>query len=64
MTARRNAFGRQVDSFERDVTLDLDGSGAAGGSAGGAFPAVFIRAPWVADAGSPSVSPISARTPG
>ena len=23
MTARRNAFGRQVDSFERDVTLRL-----------------------------------------
>jgi len=24
MTARRNAFGRQVDSFERDVTLRLE----------------------------------------
>jgi 5'-phosphate synthase pdxT subunit len=34
---RRNGFGRQVDSFETD--LDVDGVG------GGAFPAVFIRAP-------------------
>ncbi len=39
MTVRRNAFGRQVDSFEAPVELD--------GVAGGAFPAVFIRAPWV-----------------
>jgi 5'-phosphate synthase pdxT subunit len=34
---RRNAFGRQVDSFETDLVLE--------GVAGGAFPAVFIRAP-------------------
>ena len=46
MTARRNAFGRQVDSFEREVTLDLDGSGA-----GAPFHAVFIRAPLVDRAG-------------
>ena len=39
MTVRRNAFGRQVDSFEAQVELDhIDG---------GAFHAVFIRAPWV-----------------
>ncbi len=43
MTVRRNAFGRQVDSFERQVTLDV-GSGEP-------FPAVFIRAPWVEQAG-------------
>ena len=36
MTVRRNAFGRQVDSFEADVDFD-----------GGPFPAIFIRAPWV-----------------
>src|SRR5580658_6613965 len=42
MTARRNAFGRQVDSFEREITLDLDGTGT-----GAPFHAVFIRAPWV-----------------
>jgi 5'-phosphate synthase pdxT subunit len=40
MTVRRNAFGRQVDSFERQVTLD-----------GEPFHAVFIRAPWVERAG-------------
>src|SRR5215470_3793391 len=37
MTVRRNAFGRQVDSFERDVELK--------GLAGHPFRAVFIRAP-------------------
>jgi pyridoxal 5'-phosphate synthase pdxT subunit len=37
ITVRRNAFGRQVDSFESDV--DLDGTGT--------IHAVFIRAPWV-----------------
>lgn len=38
MTVRRNAFGRQVDSFEGDLDfVGLDGS----------IHAVFIRAPWV-----------------
>jgi 5'-phosphate synthase pdxT subunit len=41
MTVRRNAFGRQLDSFESD--LDLGGS---------PFHAVFIRAPWVEKVGS------------
>ncbi len=39
MTVRRNAFGRQVESFEAPVELS--------GIEGGAFHAVFIRAPWV-----------------
>jgi len=39
VTVRRNAFGRQVDSFEGDVDLD--------GVPGGPLHAVFIRAPWV-----------------
>ena len=39
MTVRRNAFGRQVDSFEEILSLD--------GVPGGPFHAVFIRAPWV-----------------
>jgi len=43
MTVRRNAFGRQVDSFERQVTLDAGPREP--------FPAVFIRAPWVEQAG-------------
>lgn len=38
MTVRRNAFGRQVDSFEEDIEFrGLDGPAHA----------VFIRAPWV-----------------
>ncbi|MBV9160219.1 MAG: pyridoxal 5'-phosphate synthase glutaminase subunit PdxT [Pseudonocardiales bacterium] len=41
---RRNAFGRQVDSFE----ADLDFVGVSGGP----VRAVFIRAPWVEQAGS------------
>ncbi|MEO3820799.1 pyridoxal 5'-phosphate synthase glutaminase subunit PdxT [Plantactinospora sp. B24E8] len=39
MTVRRNAFGRQVDSFEAPVEL--------AGVPGPSFHAVFIRAPWV-----------------
>lgn len=41
MTVRRNAFGRQVDSFESD--LDFLGT---------SLHAVFIRAPWVEEVGS------------
>jgi pyridoxal 5'-phosphate synthase pdxT subunit len=54
MTARRNAFGRQVDSFERSVALRLAGEA---GDSGEPFHAVFIRAPWVEQAG-PGVSVI------
>nr|WP_308163271.1 pyridoxal 5'-phosphate synthase glutaminase subunit PdxT [Nocardia alni] len=43
MTVRRNAFGRQVDSFETD--LDFAGLQDA------PVRAVFIRAPWVERAG-------------
>jgi pyridoxal 5'-phosphate synthase pdxT subunit len=43
MTVRRNAFGRQVDSFERDLDVT--------GLAGGPYRAVFIRAPWVEEVG-------------
>jgi len=39
MTVRRNAFGRQADSFESDIEL--------AGAGGPPFRAVFIRAPWV-----------------
>jgi 5'-phosphate synthase pdxT subunit len=45
VTVRRNAFGRQVDSFESVVEL----TGAALG--GPPVPAVFIRAPWVEETG-------------
>ena len=40
---RRNAFGRQVRSFEADIDVD--------GIEGGPMHAVFIRAPWVAEHG-------------
>ena len=43
VTVRRNAFGRQADSFESEMTFD--------GVAGGPLHAVFIRAPWVEEAG-------------
>jgi 5'-phosphate synthase pdxT subunit len=43
MTVRRNAFGRQVDSFEGDIDFrGLDGP----------VRAVFIRAPWVERVGA------------
>ncbi|GAA1009514.1 pyridoxal 5'-phosphate synthase subunit PdxT [Acrocarpospora pleiomorpha] len=42
MVVRRNAFGRQVDSFEAD--LDFAGRGP--------LRAVFIRAPWVESVGA------------
>ena len=41
--ARRNAFGRQVRSFEADLEFP--------GLDGGPVHAVFIRAPWIADHG-------------
>ena len=40
VTTRRNAFGRQVASFETDLTID-----------GEPVRAVFIRAPWIEEAG-------------
>ena len=43
MTVRRNAFGRQVDSFEVDLHVK--------GLDDGPLRAVFIRAPWVEQAG-------------
>jgi 5'-phosphate synthase pdxT subunit len=42
-TCRRNAFGRQIRSFEADLRIP--------GIAGPPVRAVFIRAPWVTDAG-------------
>jgi len=50
MTVRRNAFGRQVDSFEADIAL-AGIAGPPGGPERGLFRAVFIRAPWVEQTG-------------
>jgi 5'-phosphate synthase pdxT subunit len=44
ITVRRNAFGRQVDSFESDIAFN-DGSADL-------IRAVFIRAPWVEKVGA------------
>jgi 5'-phosphate synthase pdxT subunit len=41
MTVRRNAFGRQVDSFESSLTFGTH-----------SLHAVFIRAPWVEEVGA------------
>ncbi|WP_427385389.1 pyridoxal 5'-phosphate synthase glutaminase subunit PdxT [Janibacter sp. G56] len=43
VTVRRNAFGRQVDSFEADLAVPVLGEPP--------LHAVFIRAPWVEDHG-------------
>lgn len=42
LVVERNAFGRQVSSFEAE--LQIEGEDRP-------FPGVFIRAPWVGDAG-------------
>jgi pyridoxal 5'-phosphate synthase pdxT subunit len=46
MAARRNAFGRQVASFEEELELPLDSE-----SEPTRVRAVFIRAPWVEEHG-------------
>jgi 5'-phosphate synthase pdxT subunit len=43
MTVRRNAFGRQTDSFEAELRISGVGDKP--------FRAVFIRAPWVEEVG-------------
>jgi len=43
IVAERNAFGRQVHSFESDLVFP--------GVEGGPVRAVFIRAPWISEAG-------------
>ncbi len=43
VTAQRNAFGRQLHSFEADLELE--------GIDGAPVHAVFIRAPWIAELG-------------
>jgi 5'-phosphate synthase pdxT subunit len=44
ITSRRNAFGRQVDSFESDLDFK--------GLTGPKFRAIFIRAPWIEEFGA------------
>lgn len=44
VVARRNAFGRQVDSFEMDLAIK--------GISSPKFRAIFIRAPWIESVGT------------
>lgn len=53
MTVRRNAFGRQVDSFETQLEIPQLGTRD--------FPGVFIRAPWVEAVGD-DVEPLATLT--
>ncbi|RJP26966.1 MAG: pyridoxal 5'-phosphate synthase glutaminase subunit PdxT [Actinobacteria bacterium] len=46
ITARRNAFGRQVDSFETDLVIEDIAEKPR------TFRAVFIRAPWIDEVGN------------
>ncbi len=55
MRVRRNAFGRQIDSFEEMLAVD--------GIAGGPHRAVFIRAPVFEELG-PAVRPLARRPDG
>ena len=59
---RRNAFGRQVDSFEADLSIPVLGKAP--------FHAIFIRAPWIEKIGDgveilaqlPDGTPVAARS--
>jgi 5'-phosphate synthase pdxT subunit len=44
IVVRRNAFGRQLDSFETELTISALGEKS--------FPAIFIRAPFIESTGS------------
>jgi 5'-phosphate synthase pdxT subunit len=54
IVVRRNAFGRQVDSFEEDLDVP--------GLEGPPLHAVFIRAPWVEEVG-PGVEALATVNP-
>jgi 5'-phosphate synthase pdxT subunit len=47
MTVRRNAFGRQTESFEEPISFSFGDHGQSDGI--GELHGVFIRAPWVED---------------
>ena len=47
VTVRRNAFGRQVDSFEADLDVPVLGEQSFGDAQDRPFHAVFIRAPLI-----------------
>jgi 5'-phosphate synthase pdxT subunit len=52
VVVRRNAFGRQVDSFETDLDfVGISDPPASSGRRGGPVRTAFIRAPWIEEAG-------------
>lgn len=51
VTVQRNAFGRQVDSFEADLAVPALEAVCDAGQQGQYFHAVFIRAPLIASVG-------------
>ena len=56
ITVRRNAFGRQVDSFEQELIIpEIDSK---------PFNAIFIRAPWIEKLGADVKSLAEIKSPG
>lgn len=56
ITVRRNAFGRQVDSFEQELIIpEIDTK---------PFNAIFIRAPWIEKLGADVKSLAEIKSPG
>jgi 5'-phosphate synthase pdxT subunit len=52
VVVRRNAFGRQVDSFETDLDfVGISDPSTSSGRRGGPVRTAFIRAPWIEEAG-------------
>lgn len=52
ITVKRNAFGRQVDSFETDLLIPALDAVSTAEERGKPFRAIFIRAPYIQRAGS------------
>ncbi len=51
VSVKRNAFGRQVQSFEQDLDIPELDKGKNGGQPRGPFHAIFIRAPMIESVG-------------
>jgi 5'-phosphate synthase pdxT subunit len=63
VTVQRNAFGRQVDSFEADLDVPALDAVSEPGEKGRAFHSVFIRAPLIQAVG-PDVKVLARRADG
>jgi 5'-phosphate synthase pdxT subunit len=58
ISVKRNAFGRQVDSFETELSVPALDAVATAEERGRPFPAVFIRAPYIESVGG-SAQPLA-----